>query len=1262
MSQDLGTLINNVSRLVTNLDAKDNKYYDVFFDQTPADVVLDKLNADGSTTTVTIPNRAKVVQAFNDWQGAVLPDAQAADLRQKMCSAFVHDLKNVDKYTAALDATSARSDVSKSTLAFVGVGSEHSSMLNSFGFFGNPEPLVDDGYNVKLEGREGKQVSLLFTLPTAPASGTRLDYVFIESWKEEVVVTGGADVVFPYGCVQFDKGDLTTIDSCTLLNTDQSGGEYPLYLASASNHGYYVRIDDANISKFFSNPANGMSIDADGKWWQKRWRVRVVSGVSSDTRLAHDDTTNVKAQGQLAAPSAIAFASVSDDVAVSRASDVSLSLDGSVSAIPIGLINRRNRAAWTLENVNGAYAFGTAANLNVRPDSKFYDCIYAEDCLDLRHHTAYENKFDFKGIYDGMVNKLYNSAIDSTFEELKVDPDGNDTYSSTGIFGCKQMRADIFAGTSTPNSTLQVDWRDTCMNGMSARFDGFRNLYSDLGGEQPMYFRVNNVNADGTTGGFGMGSYTSSTRTIALQNAGLEGGGTTGTRVQWSGRKPKVTWADTGAEAHVVWDAMSGDTISGVIQNVTHAWFAQTQMGGRFARNGDVYQAANGVQFTVSYGVTSDNTYGFGCSFTGATVPSNGTATIISGSGSASIIIALSVLGAKSLGETTSGGGWYEYVGEGSNLHAGQALHVLAFAQYPAGSGAISRIPYNDDAIKGCHYNLNISGTMTQVLPNNGKGFIPTSLLDGNQPNQQSATRSLGMSSFLYKTPVMDIGTEPNGYNSTHSANPCIIKDGSTFKMWFTGYSPSGYRILYSTSPDKINWTVPVLAVDKNTAPSGYSANGIAYSSVIKDGATFKMWTSGLSSSNTWRILYLTSSDGIAWSTPVLAMDINTLNGFNNSHSFIPSVIKDGSTFKMWFTGWYDHPKIGYSTSSDGITWITPVLVMDWKRDVEGASENSAMAPCVIKESSVYKMVFAGASSVERILYSNSMDGVAWSTPIKIIEANILEKANNVITSPCLFKDNSSYCLFFQGLGSNGTAYRIFHAVLAMSDVANTGSSLTGVYATEGTINNAPPANSQVIIHYETPNITLDKLSIKASKKYTIKYIEPKAIVSVAGMSQIIPNSIDTGRNLISYICPWASGSAYVPNEELQFINHPQNSVSDRYIMEVPLTGVKGSLPKNGDSKIAPASMTYYTWTGVDQAFYEELKVFIDKEAAIPMTPSMSFTVFPIVMESEKALTFLIGCDRFYSASTLESFNIVDTRYTDGWNTMLFPTGRPVLK
>jgi len=232
-----------------------------------------------------------------------------------------------------------------------------------------------------------------------------------------------------------------------------------------------------------------------------------------------------------------------------------------------------------------------------------------------------------------------------------------------------------------------------------------------------------------------------------------------------------------------------------------------------------------------------------------------------------------------------------------------------------------------------------------------------------------------------------------------------------------------------------------------------------------------------------------------------------------------------------------------------------------------------------------------------------------------------------------------------------------------MSDTANTGSSLTGVYATEGTINNAPPANSQVVVFYETPNIPLDKKAVKTSTKYTIKYIEPKAIVSVASANQIVPSAITQGRNLMNHIAPWASQTSVPSTEELNFLTKPtQGTLADLFITDVDLMSVNGNVPKIGDSKISASSFTYGSFTGTEGGIFNKVNEFIATELEIPAITTVAHSFFNSLMESDNRLNFLIGNMRHYLWTTARVFNVVNTLPGEGLVLMLFPTGRPVLK
>ena len=65
--------VRNVENLTTVVKGQDAKYYDVYFDPTPKDVEIPKLNEDDTIGTVTIPNVAKLNQIFETWKESVKP-------------------------------------------------------------------------------------------------------------------------------------------------------------------------------------------------------------------------------------------------------------------------------------------------------------------------------------------------------------------------------------------------------------------------------------------------------------------------------------------------------------------------------------------------------------------------------------------------------------------------------------------------------------------------------------------------------------------------------------------------------------------------------------------------------------------------------------------------------------------------------------------------------------------------------------------------------------------------------------------------------------------------------------------------------------------------------------------------------------------------------------------------------------------------------------------------------------------------------------
>jgi hypothetical protein len=122
----------------------------------------------------------------------------------------------------------------------------------------------------------------------------------------------------------------------------------------------------------------------------------------------------------------------------------------------------------------------------------------------------------------------------------------------------------------------------------------------------------------------------------------------------------------------------------------------------------------------------------------------------------------------------------------------------------------------------------------------------------------------------------------------------------------------------------------PVLNVG---LPGTWDDTHVAAPSVLYDGSTYRLWYDG-NDGSIRRIGYATSLDGIEWTkysgNPVFGLGPS--GSWDDSMATHPTVVYDGSIYHMWYAGSHAYDiGLGYASSSDGITWTRyhdPVL---WK-------------------------------------------------------------------------------------------------------------------------------------------------------------------------------------------------------------------------------------------------------------------------------------------------------------------------------------------
>jgi predicted GH43/DUF377 family glycosyl hydrolase len=232
--------------------------------------------------------------------------------------------------------------------------------------------------------------------------------------------------------------------------------------------------------------------------------------------------------------------------------------------------------------------------------------------------------------------------------------------------------------------------------------------------------------------------------------------------------------------------------------------------------------------------------------------------------------------------------------------------------------------------------------------------------------------------------PIFNHGTS-GAWNDQWVYAPSVFLDGSTYKMWYVSFSAASTsrKIGYATSPNGVDWTkygnAPVLSPG---SAGSWDAGGVSFPTVIKEGSTYKMWYTGMDAAGIGRVGYATSADGITWTkyagNPV--MNVGASGSWDSTYVGMTSVIKVGSAYKLWYRGGSaTGGAIGYATSPDGLAWTKydPAITGG-----SGAWDTTPYHPEVIFDGMVYHMWYSGCNQAEdlcQVGYAISPDGANWT-------------------------------------------------------------------------------------------------------------------------------------------------------------------------------------------------------------------------------------------------------------------------------------------
>jgi hypothetical protein len=297
---------------------------------------------------------------------------------------------------------------------------------------------------------------------------------------------------------------------------------------------------------------------------------------------------------------------------------------------------------------------------------------------------------------------------------------------------------------------------------------------------------------------------------------------------------------------------------------------------------------------------------------------------------------------------------------------------------------------------------------------------------------------------------------------------PCVINDNGIYKMWYTrdrvdlsqrqlesllsGLNEGDVArqnalaelagslstvIGYAESRDGENWTV---VKDEVLAGSGYVLEGVSDPCVIKDGDTYEMWYTQLTTELTeadlagllvelandeildaeallgiWDatamvISYTTSDDGINWAVPeeVLSEDTPPWDSVAS-----PSVIKTDGGYQMWYTRTRSDLDLGYLQSV--LDELKRMYLSDLLYSLELQNLDKFLTNLSDLDTADFEALLAETGTV--IGYAESPDGVNWEVTDPEDVTGSSASLWSSIAAPCVLKHGQSYKMWYtQGI------------------------------------------------------------------------------------------------------------------------------------------------------------------------------------------------------------------------------------------------------
>ena len=257
--------------------------------------------------------------------------------------------------------------------------------------------------------------------------------------------------------------------------------------------------------------------------------------------------------------------------------------------------------------------------------------------------------------------------------------------------------------------------------------------------------------------------------------------------------------------------------------------------------------------------------------------------------------------------------------------------------------------------------------------------------------------------------------------------DPFVLKDGATYRMWFSWRSE--HSIAYTESTNSYEWSGPKIVLSPDPAVAAQIE--VNRPSVLIRDNVHHMWYTG-QSADASEIYHATSFDGLKWvrtsSAPVLDPSLS----WEKLAVMAPDVLwlEDKASFRMYYSAaeQYEPDCIALATSPDAITWTRrdrPILTaesgLQWERaKVTGAD--------VHRLKDWYYMFYVGFADVHHanMCLARSRDGMGnWerhpANPILRAPGmwNFFAWDRDAVYKPSAVMTESGWAIFFNARRRN---------------------------------------------------------------------------------------------------------------------------------------------------------------------------------------------------------------------------------------------------